>query len=439
LVEFVKKYIRDEMKEEHKNSRKMSRLVTRERRKGQTCRVYELKIDQSHLSKEKKSYLNRIFLEAKWFYNSLVGCEDIFKFDDKVRVVSVLNKDKEREERSIECLSAQMRQAIKERSIGSIKALTTVKKEKKNRAGKLKFKSKINSVPLRQLGHTYKFSGTKYVLFQGFKKAFKIIGYEQIPKDAEFANSVLIRKASGYYLKVTCFLLKEEKTFEEPCIGIDFGIKTSLTLSNGEKFDINYPVNDRTKRLQSQGKRKKKGSSNRYRHQRGINKSIERTTNKKKDKRNKIVSYITNKFETVIVQDENIKAWHAGRFGKKVQSSSIGGIMRDLKKKSHTLIEVDRFFPSTKMCPECGTLNKISLSERIYICDCGYIKDRDTHSALNILREGLKQIGREPINTMPVEGLLDSDDRRNSSKRAYPSEAGSPRLQPCGSSQHTNN
>jgi transposase len=359
----------------------------------------------------------------------MVGCEDIIKFDDKVKVVPVLNKEKEIEERSICCLSAQMKQAIKERTIGSIKSLSTKKKKgKKEEVGKLKFKGRINSVPLRQFGQTYRFSGDKYLILQGFKKGFRINGYKQIPKEAEFANANLVRRASGYYLKITCYVPKESKTFKEPYVGIDFGIKTSLTLSNGEKLDVNFPVDEKTKGLQRRIKNKKKGSKNRYKHQQIINRSIERTDNRKKDKRNKIVSYITNKFETVVVQKENIKAWHSGRFGKKVQSSSIGGIMSDLKRKSHTLVEVDRFFPSTKMCPECGTINKPSLSDRIYVCDCGYVKDRDIHSALNILREGLKQIGREPINTMPVEGLSDFDLSCKRHFKAFPSEAGSPRL-----------
>jgi putative transposase len=335
-----------------------------------------------------------------------VDSEDIYKTEDKTKVVPVLNKEGSVESREIINLSSQMRRGLRERTLTSIKALATVKKKKK-KTGKLKFKSRVNSIPLQQFGVTYRFSGPKYLVLQGFKKAFKIEGFKQIPKDAEFANANLVRKASGYYLKVTCFLPKEEKIFAQPEVGIDFGIKTSLTLSNEEKFDLNFPVSGRTKKLQRQIKNKKNGSNNKYKHQNRINRAIERTTNQKKDKRNKIVSCITNKFETVMVQDESIKAWHSSRFGKKVQSSSIGGIMSDLKKKSHTLIVVDRFFPSTKLCHECGTLNKPSLSERIYVCDCGYVKDRDVHSALNILREGLKQIGREPINPMPVEEMLD--------------------------------
>jgi len=51
---------------------------TRERRKSQICRQYEVKIDRSHLNEESKQLLNRIFLEAQWFYNSILGSQHIF-------------------------------------------------------------------------------------------------------------------------------------------------------------------------------------------------------------------------------------------------------------------------------------------------------------------------------------------------------------------------
>lgn len=75
----------------------------------------------------------------------------------------------------------------------------------------------------------------------------------------------------------------------------------------------------------------------------------------------------------------------------------------ELKKLPHTHI-VDRFFPSTKLCPQCGSINKISLSERIYSCECGYTQDRDIHSAMNILIESINNIiPLEQRNFKPVE------------------------------------
>jgi len=195
------------MKEEHKQIRKQSLLETKERRKSQTCKVYEIKFDTSHLSLEKKEYLSRLFLETKWFYNSIIASKDIFKFDDKVKSVFILNKDKEQEERNLEFLSAQMKQAIKDRCISSIKSLSTKKKKGKvKEVGRLKFKSKANSIPLKQFDVTYRIENEKYVYIQGFKKHFKVVGLNQIPKGADVTNANLFRKASGYYIKICCFI-----------------------------------------------------------------------------------------------------------------------------------------------------------------------------------------------------------------------------------------
>jgi transposase len=70
-----------------------------------------------------------------------------------------------------------------------------------------------------------------------------------------------------------------------------------------------------------------------------------------------------------------------------------------LKKLPQTHI-VDKFFPSTKLCPECGQLNILTLADRMYNCSCGYSQDRDVHSANNIL---LESIPMECRNFKPVE------------------------------------
>lgn len=84
----------------------------------------------------------------------------------------------------------------------------------------------------------------------------------------ELANANLIKKANGYYLKVTAFINKEnfketKKNGKE--IGLDFGIKTNLATSEGEKIDVSIGESDRLKRLQREMFRRTKGSNNRYR------------------------------------------------------------------------------------------------------------------------------------------------------------------------------
>jgi len=63
---------------------------------------------------------------------------------------------------------------------------------------------------------------------------------------------------------------------------------------------------------------------------------------------------------------------------------------------------IDKWEPTTKLCPSCGAKNKISLSERTYACECGYTEDRDIHSAKNILLIGQRKFnsGMERISTI---------------------------------------
>ena len=105
---------------------------TAEKRKNQQCKVRVCKIQNNHLSKDKKDYLIRLFLEAKWFYNLILSQEDIFKVDYKQKEITILNKDKQQEKRNIIYLSSQMRQAILSRIQSNIKSLSTNKKNGKN-------------------------------------------------------------------------------------------------------------------------------------------------------------------------------------------------------------------------------------------------------------------------------------------------------------------
>ncbi len=56
------------------------------------------------------------------------------------------------------------------------------------------------------------------------------------------------------------------------------------------------------------------------------------------------------------------------------------------------LVKVDKWYPSSQICSCCGKKKKLSLADRIYKCDCGFILDRDYNAAINIKKEGLRLI-----------------------------------------------
>jgi len=372
---------------------------TMSRRSLLDCKVFELKIDISHLSFRKQNDLKLLFAESKWFYNYILSQENIFEFDTKTNTVQALDKNKKPITKELNIIGSQIKQSIHSRMMDSIKALSRLKNHG-FKVGKLKFKSRINSIPLKQYGTTYRFSETKpnYIKIQNIKGYFKIQGIKQIPKNAEFANATLINKNNNFYLALTCFVPKQIRTYSEKETGIDFGIKSTITLSNGKKFKVDIPENKRTRKLRhrlsrKQGfKKKSKKSKSFYKNLNLLNKSISKTNNQKKDAKNKIVSKIVNAYETICVQDENIKQWKDGLFGKQVHNSILGGIMKDLHRKSGTLKIVDKYVPTTQLCPQCFKLNKFGLEIREYVCECGYKMDRDIHSARNILNIGMRRI-----------------------------------------------
>ena len=143
----------------------------------------------------------------------------------------------------------------------------------------------------------------------------------------------MVRKPDGYYLKVTAFINKEnwkeqEKNGKE--IGLDFGIKTNITTSEGEKLDVSIQESDRLKTLQRELFRRVKGSKNRNKTIKLIQREYQKLSNKKQDRANKIVHRL-KRYNRIYMQDEQIANWHKGLFGKQVQHSCLGTVKAKLK------------------------------------------------------------------------------------------------------------
>ena len=226
-----------------------SRKLTNEKRQLQDCKTYEVKVDYSKLSKKSIHHLHQLFTETKWFYNYCLQQEDINNSDTTLKIVPVKVKDVF-EDRSFLVLKSSMKQAIKSRVFDSCSALKSLKQNGR-KIGRLKFKSRIDSVPLRQLNNTFYVDFEKQCIrLQGMKTWLKLIGLEQLPKNCEIANATLIRKASDFYVHITTFQDKQEEIImPETSVGIDFGCNTQLTFSNNIKVEFQVPISQRLKKL----------------------------------------------------------------------------------------------------------------------------------------------------------------------------------------------
>lgn len=392
------------MSDSSKNLRiKESLAASKQRRSDMVKKVFALKIDESHLSFKVRKALDDTFLQAKWLYNDILSHRDAFDRDGKLRAVTVkvFNPETQKcdipEQRQI-TLGSQMIQSIIKRTQLNIINLAKAK-AKGIKIGALDFAKEVNSIPLKQYGTTYKFSGKNHVILQKIGKV-RVHGIQQL-EGKELASAVLTRDATGYYIKVLTYSPKEiSKT--SGVIGLDFGIKDSIVTSEGEKFNWKFPIPEELKRKQRRFFKSKKGSKRRNKVANKVRKSYKKLVNRKVDATNKFLNFLKS-YSVVAIQDENIRGWHAGLFGKQVQQSILGRIKSGIKKLETSKV-IDRWIPTTKLSPVSRRLVELSLNDRLFI-DGDYSEDRDVKAAKMILCIALynSQITREELMGLPEE------------------------------------
>ena len=327
-----------------------------------------------------------LFVEARWLYNdalTFMNDHDINDYDTATHTVNGLDKDKQPVTHELE---SQMEQSVIQGIKHSLKGLASLKKHN-HTVGSLRYKSEYISINLQQHYVTYRFYDQWHIGIQGFSKPLKIKGANQfwnIP-GIEFANAKLLNLPDGYHLAITTYQNKGGETKKyKPEIGIDMGIKTTITTSDGRKYKVLIEESERIKKCQRLIARRKKGSSNRYKAVKLLRKAYQRLTSRKRDVANKIVHELLE-HEHVYMQDENLSGWHKGLFGRTVQHSVLGLVKAKLVKHERVTVLSSRE-PTTKYCPVCGRLKKdITLADRVYECPCGYKEDRDIHAARNMI------------------------------------------------------
>ena len=182
------------------------------------------------------------------------------------------------------------------------------------------------------------------------------------------------------------------------CVGIDLGIKDFVVTSDGEVFEnLHFKKNEsqRIIRLQKQLSRKQKGSNNRNKARIKLAKAYKKITDKKQYYLHQITNYLIDENQVICMEDLNVKGMLRNhKLAESIQELNFGEFRRMLEYKAkwygRHLVFIDRFYPSSKTCNECGYVNKtLKLSDRVWICpDCGKIIERDYNAALNILDEG---------------------------------------------------
>lgn len=227
------------------------------------------------------------------------------------------------------------------------------------------------------------------------------------------------RENRTYYLVLLFNVDIQPKPKAKGQVGIDLGVKNLLTLSTGEKID--YPnrllqLERNVRKEQRKLSRKKKGSNNYHKQKQNVAKAYAKLRHYRDDFQHQTSHRLIedNQFigmETLMVRnmtrkarkklDANGKPMSNGQSRKRAMNRSIlregwSAFVDKLSYKAEwygrTLIRVDRFYPSSKLCHACGhKYTGLRLSEREWTCEqCGTHHDRDANAALNILDEALR-------------------------------------------------
>ena len=186
-------------------------------------------------------------------------------------------------------------------------------------------------------------------------------------------------------------------------VGIDLGVKDFVITSDGEVFNnLHFKKSEanKIKRLQRQLSKKQKGSNNRNK----VRIKLAKVYKKINDRKQYYLHAISNSFidenQVICMEDLNVKGMVKNHnLAESICEMNFGEFRRMLEYKAQwynrKIVFVNRFYPSSKTCHNCGYVNKdLKLSDRQWICpNCGEIIERDYNAALNILDEGLRIIG----------------------------------------------
>ena len=226
-----------------------------------------------------------------------------------------------------------------------------------------------------------------------------IVWSRPLPDDAKILNLTISRDTSGRYF-VSALVETDIKPLKKAKaeVGIDVGIKTLATTSDGEKLDNPRPLvkyEQRLQILQRRLSRKVKGSNNQKKARFRVAGLHAKISDTRRDGLQKFTTKVIRENQAIFVEGLNVAGMIQNHnLAKHIADASFGEIFRELEYKAEwygrTYLPLDRFFPSSKLCSSCGhLLDELPLSLREWDCpSCGVHHDRDINAAINIKKAG---------------------------------------------------
>ena len=221
------------------------------------------------------------------------------------------------------------------------------------------------------------------------------------PTEGIVKTCTVRKTATGkWFVSFSCEVEKNPLPVNESSVGLDSGLSSFVTFSNGEKVDNPHFFKTESKSLakaQRNLSKQTKGTKRRHKARKVVSRIHERITNKRKDFAHKLSRKIVHAFGSIVIEDLSINDMQKDNFrciNRGIADVAWRNLFNLLSYKAEnagrTVIKVNPAYTS-QTCSRCGYRQKLQLSDRAYHCPCCSLSiDRDVNAALNILSLGLQ-------------------------------------------------
>lgn len=237
------------------------------------------------------------------------------------------------------------------------------------------------------------------------------------------SKATVSKRANRWFVSVSCEIPEiQKKELKQEKLGVDLGIKSLITCSDGTQIknsDKLKKLQKTLKRTQRKLSKQKKGSKSRQKTKFKLQKLHYKISCSRNDIIHKTTTLLakTKLEETIVMEDLNVKGMMKNHnLSQAIINVGMGEFKRQLLYKTQwygkRLEFADRFFPSSKMCSKCGWINRnLKLSDRVFKCqECRLEIDRDLNAAINL--KNYKENWKEELSTVRYTGIEAGGDKR---------------------------
>ena len=271
-------------------------------------------------------------------------------------------------------------------------------KTRKKKIGRPSFKKKSGNQSYRLPNQKFSLKDNKIRLEKiGW---VKISIDRNIPDNSKMLSCTISMNCCGqYFVSILVDVVIPNKGKTGKSVGIDLGLKSFATLSDGVVIDdIKFFREKQSEiaKIQRHLSRKNKGSNRHRKNKIKIARLYNKIANKRNNFLHNVTTSLVNNYDVICIEDLNVSGMLSNhKLAKAISDTSFSMFRSMLEYKCNwygkELVVIDRFYPSSKTCSKCGWKKEdLTLSDRVFKCEnCGIEIDRDLNAAINIQRVGV--------------------------------------------------